>query len=144
MRLPRIAGIETAVEWIAGGQQHRAEAAFKAGVLDALVAEDKLISVAAATLHRCIEGSLDYRCRRRQKQIPLRHNRTEAVMAFTTAKAMVAAQAGKHYPAPMAAVNTIEKALACDRKGGTGAGDRDLHCHGPDITGSGAFRPVWQ
>ncbi len=36
-------------------------------------------------------------------------------MAFTTGKAVVSAQAGKHFPAPMAAVNAMEKAARCSR-----------------------------
>ena len=36
-------------------------------------------------------------------------------MSFTMAKAMVAQVAGPHYPAPMAAVKTIEEAARCER-----------------------------
>ncbi|MEO0442905.1 MAG: enoyl-CoA hydratase-related protein [Pseudomonadota bacterium] len=115
VRLPRIAGIETAIEWIAGGKENRADAALKVGVLDAVVADDKLKPVALKTLQSCIDGELDYRSRRQQKKSPLRHNKTELTMAITTAKGFVASQAGDHYPAPIAAVNAIEKAAACDR-----------------------------
>ncbi len=115
VRLPRIAGIETAVEWIAGGKENRAPAALKAGVLDAVIAADKLKEAALRTLERCVEGSLDYKARRTQKQSPLNHNQVELTMAMTTSKAFVGAQAGKHYPAPIAAINTIEKAAACAR-----------------------------
>jgi 3-hydroxyacyl-CoA dehydrogenase/enoyl-CoA hydratase/3-hydroxybutyryl-CoA epimerase/enoyl-CoA isomerase len=116
VRLPRIAGIETAIEWIAGAQENTADAAFKAGVLDGIVAEDKLTYAALQTLQRCIDGSLDFARRRQQKQAPLRHNRTEITMAFTTSKAFVQSQAGKHYPAPVAAVNAIERAASFTRK----------------------------
>ena len=116
VRLPRIAGIETAVEWIAGGKENNAEAALKAGVLDAVTPDDTLYAVAIKTLQHCIDGSLDYRCRRRQKQSPLCHNSTELTMAFTTSKAFVGAQAGSHYPAPVAAVAAIEKAAGCQRE----------------------------
>ncbi len=36
-------------------------------------------------------------------------------MSFNVAKGMVYKVAGKHYPAPMTAVNTIEKAANCTR-----------------------------
>jgi len=115
VRLPRIAGIETAVEWIATGKEQRAPQAFKAGVLDAVTTNDQLIEVAKKTLERCALGQLDYLNRRRQKQAPLKHNDVELTMAMTTSKAFVAAQAGHHYPAPIAAVKTLEKAAKCTR-----------------------------
>ncbi|MFT6102986.1 MAG: 3-hydroxyacyl-CoA dehydrogenase/enoyl-CoA hydratase/3-hydroxybutyryl-CoA epimerase [Candidatus Endobugula sp.] len=110
VRLPRIAGIETAIEWIAGGKEYRAEAALKAGVIDGVATADTLREVGLTTLQQAIDGQLDYQARRQQKQLPLRHNATEKTMAFMTSKAMVFAQAGRHYPAPMAAVEVIEKA----------------------------------
>lgn len=116
VRLPRLAGIETAVEWIASGREQNADAALKVGVLDAVVADELLHKVALRTLHRCVEGKLDYLCRRQQKQLPLRHNSTELFMAFTTSKAFVFGQAGKHYPAPLAAVAAMEKAASCMRE----------------------------
>ncbi len=50
VRLPRIARIETAVEWIAGAKEQRAEAAFKAGVVDGVVAKAQLPDSALQTL----------------------------------------------------------------------------------------------
>ncbi len=116
LRLPRIAGIETAVEWIAGGKDNPADIALTAGVLDAVVEAQLLKQAAINTLQRCIEGSLDYQKRREQKQSALRHNKTELTMAITTSKAFVAAQAGRHYPAPLVAINVIEKAASCGRE----------------------------
>jgi 3-hydroxyacyl-CoA dehydrogenase/enoyl-CoA hydratase/3-hydroxybutyryl-CoA epimerase/enoyl-CoA isomerase len=115
VRLPRIAGIETAVEWIASAKQNSAAEALKVGVLDAVTSSEKLKAVALTTLSRCIDGSLDYRARRIQKTSPLMHNQVELTMALTTSKAYVDAQAGRHYPAPVAAINTIEKAASCYR-----------------------------
>lgn len=109
VRLPRIAGIETAVEWIAAAKEHKAEDALNAGVVDGVTSADQLRGVAMKTLRQCAVGKLSYQARRAQKSQPLRHNATELLMAFTTCKAMVAAQAGKHYPAPMAAVVAMEK-----------------------------------
>lgn len=115
VRLPRIVGIETAVEWIAGAKQNNAPDALKAGVLDAVTSGEQLKEVALRTLQRCIDGSLDYKARRVQKTSPLNHNQVELTMALTTSKAFVAAQAGQHYPAPVAAINTIGKAASCHR-----------------------------
>ena len=90
VRLPRIAGFETAVEWIAGGQQYRAEAAMKVGVIDGLVADEHLYTAALAGLERCITGDLPYKERRQQKQQAMQHTPLEATMAFATSKAFVA------------------------------------------------------
>jgi len=115
VRLPRMIGIESAIEWITTGKEYRAKQAFKAGVLDALTTSDQLINVATNTLERCALGQLDYQQRRQQKQAPLKHNAVELTMAMTTSKAFVAAQAGYHYPAPIAAVETIQQAAKCSR-----------------------------
>jgi 3-hydroxyacyl-CoA dehydrogenase/enoyl-CoA hydratase/3-hydroxybutyryl-CoA epimerase/enoyl-CoA isomerase len=64
-----------------------------------------------------IAGKLNWRKKRQAKLEPLKLNKTEAIMSFSTAKGMVFAQAGKHYPAPMLAVETIEKAARLDRAG---------------------------
>jgi 3-hydroxyacyl-CoA dehydrogenase/enoyl-CoA hydratase/3-hydroxybutyryl-CoA epimerase/enoyl-CoA isomerase len=40
----------------------------------------------------------------------LKLSKIEATMSFTIAKGMVAQTAGKHYPAPITAVKTIEAA----------------------------------
>ena len=49
------------------------------------------------------------------KKAPLRFSKLEAMMSFTTAAGMVAAVAGKHYPAPMTAVKTVEAAAGMSR-----------------------------
>ncbi|MFT7388277.1 MAG: 3-hydroxyacyl-CoA dehydrogenase/enoyl-CoA hydratase/3-hydroxybutyryl-CoA epimerase [Candidatus Endobugula sp.] len=110
VRLPRIAGIETAIEWIASGKEYCAEAALKAGVIDGIATADTLREVGLTALQQAMDGKLDYQARRQQKQSPLCHNATEKIMAFMTSKAMVFAQAGRHYPAPIAAVEVIEQA----------------------------------
>ncbi len=46
----------------------------------------------------------------------LRLTELEHKMSFAVAKGMVMKVAGPHYPAPMTAVNTIEKAAFLDRK----------------------------
>ncbi|MFT5118861.1 MAG: 3-hydroxyacyl-CoA dehydrogenase/enoyl-CoA hydratase/3-hydroxybutyryl-CoA epimerase, partial [Kiritimatiellia bacterium] len=117
VRLPRIAGIETAVEWIAAAKEHDAKAALKAGVIDGVVSADVLHEAALRTLQHCVDNKLDYLARRKQKNAPLQHNNTELTLAFMTCKSVVAAQAGQHYPAPLAAVKTMEKAAGLERDG---------------------------
>jgi len=116
-RLPRIAGADTAMEWITTGKERGAEQAQKEGVIDAVVKPEKLKDAALSMLQDAIAGKLNWRKKRQAKLEPLKLNKTEATMSFNTAKGMVFAQAGKHYPAPMLAVETIEKAARLDRAG---------------------------
>ena len=117
VRLPRIIGADNAMEWITTGKDHSAEQAQKFGLIDAVVAPEKLEAAALSMLEDAIAGKLDWRKKRAVKLAPLKLNKTEATMSFSTAKGMVFATAGKHYPAPMAAVTTIEAAAGLDRAG---------------------------
>jgi len=110
VRLPRVAGLDTAVEWIAGGKENDAATALTAKVLDAVVEPEKLREAALHTLLLCIMGKLDYQARRTQKKAPLKLNFIESMMAFETSKAFVGAQAGRNYPSPVAAIKAMQKA----------------------------------
>ncbi len=115
VRLPRLAGCETAVEWIAAGAEQRADAALKAKVVDGVVADGVLRDAALKVLSQCIDGSLDYAARREQKKAPLQLNDIESLMTFFTSAAFVGAQAGPNYPAPVVAVKSMEKAAKLSR-----------------------------
>ena len=117
VRLPRIIGADNAMEWITTGKDYSAEQAQKFGLIDAVVAPEKLEAAALSMLEDAIAGKLDWRKKRAVKLQPLKLNKTEATMSFNTAKGMVFANAGKHYPAPMLAVTTIEAAATLDRVG---------------------------
>jgi 3-hydroxyacyl-CoA dehydrogenase/enoyl-CoA hydratase/3-hydroxybutyryl-CoA epimerase/enoyl-CoA isomerase len=100
VRLPRVIGLDTAVEWIATGADRKADAALKEGAVDAVVAPEQLRDAALAMIRECIAGRLDWKSRRAEKLAPLKLNKLEMTMAFTTAMGMVAAQAGSNYPRP--------------------------------------------
>ncbi|MBD1388180.1 fatty acid oxidation complex subunit alpha FadB [Neiella sp. HB171785] len=117
VRLPRVIGADNAMEWITTGKNYRATDALKVGAVDAVTTPAQLRDVAFAMLADAISGKLDWQSRRQAKTSPLLLDRTEAAMSFTTAKGMVAMQAGKHYPAPMMAVKTIEQSATCGRSG---------------------------
>jgi len=110
VRLPRILGVDEAVMWITTGKDQSADAALKAGAVDATAAPEQLRDVAMTTLQGAMDGKLDYQSRRTAKSSPLPLNDTEAMMTFFTIKSMVAQQAGKRYPAPVKVVDVIEKA----------------------------------
>ena len=114
-RLPRLIGADNAIEWIASGKEQKAEQALRCGAVDAVVAPELLNDAARSLLQQCIDGKLDYAAKRREKQEPLKLNRVEATMVFETSKAFVAGQAGPHYPAPITAIKTMEKAAGMSR-----------------------------
>ena len=114
-RLPRVIGADNAIEWIASGNEQKAEQALKCGAVDAVVAPELLREAAVSLVRQCIDGKLDYNAKRAEKQAPLKLNKIEASMVFQTSKAFVGGQAGPHYPAPLAAVEVMEKAAGMTR-----------------------------
>ncbi len=117
VRLPRVIGADNAVEWMSTGKNHKAEQALAVGAVDAVVEPENLRDAAISILKQAIAGDLDWKAKRQPKLEPLKLSQVEAIMAFSTAKGMIAAKAGKHYPAPMVMVNTIEGAAGLDRAG---------------------------
>lgn len=115
VRLPRIAGADTAIDWIASARDQRPDVALKAGVVDGVVAPEKLRDSALTVLQNCIDGKMDYAERRAAKNAPLRLNQTESMMAFETSKAFVMGQAGPNYPAPITAIECMQKAAGMTR-----------------------------
>jgi len=114
-RLPRLIGADNAIEWIASGKEQNAEQALKYGAVDAVVAPESLREAAVSLVKQCLDGKLDYRAKRSEKQEPLKLNKIEATMVFETSKAFVAGQAGPHYPAPLTAIKVMEKAAGMSR-----------------------------
>jgi 3-hydroxyacyl-CoA dehydrogenase/enoyl-CoA hydratase/3-hydroxybutyryl-CoA epimerase/enoyl-CoA isomerase len=84
--------------------------------VDAVVADERLREAALDLVRRAAAGELDFQSRRQPKLEPLKLGNIEQMMAFESAKAYVAAQAGPHYPAPLAAVKTIQKAANSGRE----------------------------
>ena len=115
VRLPRIVGADNALTWMTTGADRKAEKALHEGAVDAVVAPEHLIASAKTMLLSAINGKLDWQQRRAAKLAPLNLGQNEAIMGFNTAKGMVFAKAGKHYPAPHMMVNTVEAAAGLGR-----------------------------
>jgi 3-hydroxyacyl-CoA dehydrogenase/enoyl-CoA hydratase/3-hydroxybutyryl-CoA epimerase/enoyl-CoA isomerase len=124
VRLPRIAGIGVAIEWIAGGKPSKADAALAAGVVDQVCPPDALRETALALLRQAAAGEIDWRERQARKLQPLPISADEALAVFETAKIRVAAASPKHQPAALAAVELMEQAATKNR-----AEAQDLECH---------------
>jgi len=115
VRLPRLIGIDNANEWICGGTENKADAALKVGAVDAAVAPDDLRDSALRLLNDCADGVFDYQARRTEKQTPVLLNNMEQMMAFESARGVIGAKAGPHYPSPMLVLKTIEKTCTMTR-----------------------------
>lgn len=116
VRLPRLLGADSAMEIITAGKDLPAAEALKLGLVDAVVSDEKLLPAALQMLRQAIDGQLDWRAARQPKLEPLKLSRIEAAMSFNVAKGLVMQQAGPHYPAPLAAVKTIEAAAKHGRE----------------------------
>ncbi|MEE9336102.1 MAG: fatty acid oxidation complex subunit alpha FadB [Granulosicoccaceae bacterium] len=109
VRLSRIIGVDNAVEWMCTGASKKAAAALADGAIDAVVADDALIASAQSIIDQCKVGKLDNIERRTTKKGPLTLPPMELTMALESAKGVVGAKAGPHYPSPMTIINTIGK-----------------------------------
>jgi 3-hydroxyacyl-CoA dehydrogenase/enoyl-CoA hydratase/3-hydroxybutyryl-CoA epimerase/enoyl-CoA isomerase len=110
IRLSRLIGADNAIEWIAGGTYNKHEAALNVGAVDVVVAPDEVRNAALELLQDCITGKLDWRAKRQEKLEPLKlRSPVEGMMVFQGARGFVAAKAGPHYPAPIAAINAMER-----------------------------------
>ncbi|MER2490869.1 fatty acid oxidation complex subunit alpha FadB [Catenovulum sediminis] len=115
VRMSRLLGADNAMELITTGKELNADKALKLGLVDAVVEPQSLRRAGLDCLHKAVAGDFDWRARRQIKLAPLKLDNTESAMSFSLAKAMVAQQAGQHYPAPMMAVKTIEQGASLHR-----------------------------
>lgn len=111
VRLPRLIGVDNACEWICGGQQKRSADAMKDGAVDAVVSASAVVESGEHLLAQVLAGKLDYQARREALRAPMQFSPIEKMMIFESVRAVVGAKAGKHYPAPMEAIKTIEKGI---------------------------------
>ena len=116
VRLPRLIGVDNAVEGICGGSEYKADAALRVGAVDAVVEPEQLREAALDLLAQCADGRLDYRQRREEKKQPVKLNAVEQMMAFMTGGSVVAAQAGPNMPAPVGAVKSMGKSVTLARE----------------------------
>lgn len=115
VRLPRLAGLDVAIEWISSGKEQGAEKARADGVFDGVVDLENIQAAGLKVLKQAAVGKLDYLARRKQKQSPLKHNDIESLLAFESSKAFVKGQAGRNYPAPVKAIEAMQAAAKLER-----------------------------
>ena len=116
VRLPRLIGADNANQWIGAGSHIKANQALAEGAIDAIVGQENLISACEDLIRQSVGGKIDYRRVREQKKSPLTLSPIELNVAFETASGLIAAQAGKNYPAPITAVKVMQKAASSNRE----------------------------
>ena len=109
VRLSRLIGVDNAVEWMCTGASKKAADALKDGAADAVVAEDHLMEAAKAIIAQVKDGAIDLAARRALKTGPLMLSELERTMAIESAKGVVGAKAGPHYPSPLTIIDTVAK-----------------------------------
>lgn len=115
VRLPRLIGVDNALEIITAGKDIDAQTALQNGLIQAIVPLENLKESALSLIEQAIDGKIDWKAARYPKTTPLRLTELEHKMSFGVAKGMVMKVAGPHYPAPITAVKTIEKAAFLNR-----------------------------
>lgn len=112
-RLPRLVGIQNALEMITIGNPIKAERAYSRGLVDEVVDADKLLEAAVQAAGKFLSGQLNLLLRMTRYmsyRLPSAAEK-KALMGF--AKAMTAQQA-KGYIAPLKAIEAMEKGLSYD------------------------------
>lgn len=115
VRLPRVIGVDNALEWIAGGSEQRPDAALKVGAVDAVVAPEQLLEAAINIIQQANAGRLDWKAKRQEKLEPVKLNMMEQMMAFNSAKGFILGKAGPNYPAPKLALEAMQAHVSLNR-----------------------------
>lgn len=116
VRLPRLIGVDNAIEWIGSGVAGGADIALKHHAVDAVVQSAKLRLAAAKFLELASTQPFDWKKRRAQKATKLNLPPIEALMAFESAKGFVAGLGGKNFEAPQQLINILKKAASESRE----------------------------
>lgn len=115
VRLPRLCGVATALQWTTSGAPQGADKALAAGAAHEVVEADELREVALTRLAELANGDREYRGQRQVKMVGV--NETEADIADLAQQYRAKLEGGKgqHYPAPLLLVDLLQRAARLDR-----------------------------
>lgn len=105
VRLPRVAGLAAALDWIVSGAPQNAGTALQAGAVDLVAAPEQLREQALALLQTAMRGAEDWRARRKRHHGGVKPNPEKLALAK-----QAAGRNARHLPAALAAVELIERA----------------------------------
>jgi len=111
-RLPRLIGLRPALDMILTGKSERAAKAYRLGLVDELVPQSILRRVAIAAAERLMEKKLT----RRSSKVGISDKLLEGTPAgrrliYRAARKQVEEKTGRHYPAPLAALEAVRVGL---------------------------------
>ena len=115
VRLPRVAGVQTAADWIVSGKPANAQKALASGAVDQVAVPEELRNAAIALLRDAINGKVDWRAHQQRKLVAINAPAGETEGIFSAAKAAISKTGAKHQPAAMAAVESMERSAKMDR-----------------------------
>jgi len=119
VRLPRLVGLDNALQWIISGKDVAAAGALEAGAVDAVAPEQALLERSRRLLEQALTGEIDYLARRQRKL---------SALALPTSEAEVLIEAALHAIPPKTRINKSafhvrQKAYWSGNKMGAATGD---------------------
>ncbi len=117
-RLPRLIGIQAALDLILAGKSVKARKALRLGIVDEVVPPAALLEIARARAAALASGKLRRERRRRKgaletvTQAALEENLLGRELLFRQARKAVLAKTKGHYPGPLAALDAVEHGYA--------------------------------
>ena len=114
VRLPRLIGLDNAIDIIAAGKSLRADDALKQRLVDAVVANEKLDLAGEKILAQANAGKLDWQAVKNRKKSKLSLHNTEQMVTFQVTTGFIKSKS-RGYPAPVEAVKTMQKAAGQGR-----------------------------
>ncbi|APW40275.1 multifunctional fatty acid oxidation complex subunit alpha [Rhodoferax koreense] len=115
VRLSRVAGLATAIDWVTGGKPAEAAAALAAGVVDEVVPAEALRERALQLLQRAAGGEIDWQDRQQRKRRALPVKTEEIDRIAQAARSRLVTRRPRHQPAAHTALGMMIEAAACER-----------------------------
>lgn len=112
-RLPRLIGIQAALDMILSGRPVDARKALRTGLVDKVVPKEMIVQEARRFVSALIDGKPPSRKKRRGlKTFLLEGNSLGRKILFRQAKRQVLGRTKGHYPAPLKALEAVERGLS--------------------------------
>jgi 3-hydroxyacyl-CoA dehydrogenase/enoyl-CoA hydratase/3-hydroxybutyryl-CoA epimerase/enoyl-CoA isomerase len=115
VRLPRIIGFDCALEWILSGDHKKPSEALSSGGVDSIVEPERLRDESLSVLTSAVNNQTSYKDRRKQKQTPMLLSDNELNIAVSSSRAAIYLKGGANYPAPIFALELMEKTVKLSR-----------------------------
>ncbi|TCK04311.1 fatty acid oxidation complex subunit alpha FadB [Marinobacterium mangrovicola] len=126
IRLPRLIGVDNAMQWMLQGRPMKADEALRVGVANAVVDDADLETAALEMLKSAVAGDIDYRSHRAKKLMPLAISDHELEMALTASEGMFGNPKVDQYPAPARITRSVRKSTRMQREDAQHQEDSDF------------------